>query len=127
MRPKQTQRTTQTRRRQIGRKVLQADRLSQALSSTPKRSRKNIRFTRFIQPKFAAALSVAVIGFAVIGFGAVQFYAGQRLAAQDTASKQERAKSISADACRRQKAEQKADLIGKVTYDELYDGDECDK
>ena len=127
MRPKQTQLTTQTRRRQIGRKVLQADRLSHALGSAPERSRRNIRFSRFMRPKFAAALSVMIIAVAVIGFGAVQLYAGHRLAAQDTASKQERAKSISADACRRQKAEQKADLIGKVTYDELYDGNECDK
>jgi hypothetical protein len=46
-------------------------------------------------------------------------------AAKQIASQKERA--AKADACRRAKAEQKADLIGKVTYDELYDNDECDR
>lgn len=58
-------------------------------------------------------------------------YNDQVAAAQKVqATEQQRilkANSAEADACRRKKVEQKADQLGKITYDQMYDGNECDR
>lgn len=119
------------RHRQIGRKVLLADRLSHALGSTESKKANHLLGFLKRRPK-TIALTCAVVACAgILGLTTVQFYTTKAEAAQKAAATEKQAKlakkSIAAEACRRKKAEQKADLIGKVTYDQLYDYDECDK
>lgn len=84
-----------------------------------------------MRPKLIALLCLMLIIVGAIGIGGAQYFTSRAAAAERAAAtvRQDKlaAKSMAAEACRRKKAEQKADLIGKVTYDELYDYDECDK
>jgi len=131
MKPKSATHKPSTRHRKIGRKVLLADRLSNALNDS--KIDKSTRIWHFIplRPKLIALLCLMIIIVGAIGIGGAQYFNSKAEAAQKaaTAERQHKlaAKSLAAEACRRKKAEQKADLIGKVTYDELYDYDECDK
>lgn len=123
--------TTSPRNRRIGRKVLAADQLAHALGgSTAKKTRKDWHKT-FLQPKLVVPALVCVIVVGILGWIASQAYFAQQASVQKAEdqrlSDQQRAKAVKADACRRAKLEQKADLIGKITYDELYDHGECDK
>jgi hypothetical protein len=119
------------RHRQIGRKVLQADRLARALGSPTGKSAKRIWRFPSVKPKvlmISGAALVIIISASV--FGARAYMA--QVAAKESAAaaiqiKQVRAKSAAANACRQQKVEQKADQLGKITYDELYDYDDCEK
>ena len=83
------------------------------------------------RPKTIALLCLSVALVGMLSFTGYQFYVAKAEAAQKAAATEKQTKlakkSIAAEACRRKKAEQKADLIGKVTYDQLYDYDECDK
>lgn len=131
MKPKIHTHKHSTRHRKIGRKVLLADRLSKALDdSASKNSMSKLRIIP-IRPKFIALLCIMIIIVGAIGIGGAQYFTSKAASAQKAAdaARQEKkaAKSLAAEACRRKKAEQKADLIGKVTYDELYDYDACDK
>lgn len=117
--------------RQIGRKVLLADRLHHALNAN---SRTKSRFPwrlPALRPKFIALACIVVVAIGTSGFMATQFYLSKVAAEQKAAAakqqNEQKAKSIAAEACRQKKAEQKASLIGKVTYDELYDHDACNK
>ena len=119
------------RHRRIGRKVLLADRLAQAVApNTQKRGGKDWRVI-FAKPKFAASIVIGVLIVGVLGFTGMQAYSAQQAKARQAEATEQFAlqkeKAAKADACRRAKLEQKPDLVGKVTYDELYDGDECDK
>lgn len=131
MRPKQVTQSNSIRPRRIGRKALQADRLSRILTkhNSSKFDVAN-KFIRVHRVKLTA-VSLAVIIFGIVGSFGIQAYNAQQVAAQkaEAAKAQDiaRQKSISADECRQKKAEEKSELIGKVTYDELYDGNECDK
>lgn len=131
MRPTSTPHPSSLRHRRIGRKVLQADRLARALSATKPKKTKLLWPMSSLRPKVIALVCAIVIGVGAIGFTGSQVYFAQvdktqKAAAAERQSKLE-AKSIAADACRREKAEQKADQIGKITYDELYDYGECEK
>ena len=131
MKRTQASREQQIRRRQIGRKVLQADHLNHALNAGKRRSVvPNWKFL-LARPRRTAAAGLVVVLVGAVGFGLMSAYQSQATTAQKAAVIQQqntiRSKSAAAEVCRRQKAEQKADLIGKVTYDELYDYDECDK
>lgn len=131
MTPSRPTHKSTVRHRQIGRKVLQADRLSRALVDN--KNKKPTFVDRFssVQRKTVIIVGLVIIGVGVLGFGGASMYFGQVAVSQKAAAVKQQAKSekksVEADACRRAKAAQKADLIGKVTYDELYDGDECDK
>jgi hypothetical protein len=131
MKPIFTTSPASPRDRRFGRKALQADRLARALqsskTSTPKRS------WRLPVPKpknllIACAVLVFAGGASVI---ALQYFSSQAAVRQKAEDLQMqkivKAKSLAADACRRKKAAEKIEQIGKVTYDELYDHGECDK
>ena len=123
--------TTLPRNRRIGRKVLAADRLAQAVStSTAKKTHKDWHKT-FLRSKLVVTALVCVVAFGILGWIASQAYFAQQASVQKAENQrladQERAKAVKADECRRAKLEQKADLIGKITYDELYDYGECDE
>ncbi len=119
------------RQRQIGRKVLLADRLSHSLKATQPTKVKQLLGLLQQRPKTIALLCLSVALVGMLSFTGYQFYVAKAEAAQKAAATEKQTKlakkSIAAEACRRKKAEQKADLIGKVTYDQLYDYDECDK
>lgn len=124
--------TSSTRHRQIGRKVLQADRLARALNTPSAKHRKSL-WGRLpsIQPKVLAAICAISLIVGIIGVAGARVYMAQIANSERAAiaeqQRQTRAKDVAASACRQKKAEQKADQLGKVTYDELYDYDECDK
>lgn len=119
------------RDRRIGKKALQADRLARALqsskTSTPKRSRR----VPLPKPRNLLIACALLIFIGVAGAVALQYFSSQAAARQKAADLQMqkivKAKSLAADACRRKKAAEKVEQIGKVTYDELYDHGECDK
>ncbi len=121
---------TSNRSRRIGRKALQGDRLARALSASQQaRPKRSLHLP--LRPRAIAITAAVVISIGVLGFAGSQFYLAQAATAQKAAAveRQSKAKasSLAADACRRKKVEQKADQIGKLTYDELYDYNECDK
>ena len=119
------------RHRKIGKKVLFADRLSHAMR--PRKSRLESFKDRLptLSRKQVIVMGVAVVVISSAALGAVRAYTSYAEAKQREVVKQQevllKAKSAAADACRREKAQQKAELIGKVTYDELYDYGACDK
>lgn len=119
------------RDRRIGRKVLLADRLSHALDRSSKRPSIVPSRFRSIPRKAAFGVAAGVLVLGLTGTALIHHFSTQAAAAQKVAATKEQqrleAKSRAADACRRNKAEQKADQLGKVTYDELYDYDECDR
>jgi hypothetical protein len=123
--------TTSPRQRQIGRKVLQADRLATVITRTAGNQQKKSWRMPTVRPRIIGAICAALIVIGVTSFIGLQSYMGKVAATQKiTAEKQQRvleAKGIAADACRRKKVEEKAALIGKITYDELYDHNSCDK
>ena len=129
MKPK-TQSKSSDRSRRIGRKVLHADRLAKALGTTRPKQAKSFRRYLTLKPKVTVLATIAVIFLGSLSFGGLQFYATQNTKAQKAQIaeqlKKEKVDSEKADACRRQKAQEKADQIGKVTFDELYDYGECD-
>ena len=115
----------------IGRKALQADRLSRALALSNKKSTKRSLRLPTLRKNTILAIGIALVIVLGVSAGGVRYYTAQAEANKKAALLQQqkdvKEKSSIADACRRKKAEQKADLIGKVTYDELYDYGECDK
>lgn len=119
------------RHRKIGKKVLFADRLSHALR--PKKTRRESLKDRLpsLSRKQLITIGLAAVIVSSVAFGAIRAYTSYAEAKQREVVKQQevqlKAKSAAADACRREKAQQKAELIGKVTYDELYDYGACDK
>lgn len=123
---------TLRRNRRIGKKVLLADRLSHAVGKT-KRRNDPFRHVRAVasRPKSLAAALTLVVAIGVAGSFALQAYTSRQTVAEEAAAAQElatqKAKAAAADECRRGKLAQKADLVGKVTFDELYDDDECDR
>lgn len=122
---------TANRYRQIGRKALRAERIARSINSSMQAKPKRSWRLPHLTPKVIALLCALVVIVGVAGFAVQRYYHHQALMAQIKADIKRqgelRAKSMAADACRRKKAEQKADLIGKITYDELYDYGECDK
>lgn len=122
---------TLIRNRRIGRRVLQADRLSMVLSTASQKKARTLWRVPHISRKVLIAACVALVCIGIVGGIGMQRYSAQVAAAQKAAAAKQlaelKAKSASADACRREKAEQKADLIGKITFDELYDYGACDK
>ncbi len=130
MKPTRRADSVSLRHRRIGRKALQGDRLARALSASHHAHKKDL-WGKLLRPKAIVVTSAITIVLGAAGFIGSQFYFTQAAATQKAATteqqNQAKTKSIAADACRRKKVEQKSDLIGKITYDELYDYDECDK
>lgn len=83
------------------------------------------------RPKTSALMTVGVLALCVLAAGGAHHYSTTTAAAEKAATEKryalEKQESLAADACRRKKLEEKADLLGKVTFDELYDNDECVK
>jgi hypothetical protein len=119
------------RRRQIGRKVLQAERVSRLLEADKHSQAKSSRLRFRLNKKLAVIVGVILVVASAGGAAGYQHYARKASAAKfaDMIERQKalKAKSEAADKCRQEKAEQKAHLIGNITYDELYDYGECDK
>lgn len=117
------------RHRRIGRKVLLADRLARSLNRSASPAGRWDWLKR--NKRYAVAASIGLFVVVTVGVSVTQFYSNQTAASEKIATEkleaETRQKDIAADACRQKKAQDKADLIGKVTYDELYDGNECDK
>ena len=132
MRPTHTSERTSVRHRKIGRRVIRADHLNRALETKNKKTMLSwLRHVPSIRPRTIALTGMAILVVTAATFGGLQIYLGQ-VAASEKAATAERqdeleAKRVAADACRRQKLEEKADQIGTITYDELYNHGECDK
>ena len=119
-----------SRTRRIGRKVLQADRIARLLKK-PEAAPKRTWPLPALKPKTYALTGVMLLIVTLIGIGGSRIYLVQVAAAQKIEiEKQQKIaefNSKEADACRRKKTEEKAELVGKVTFDELYDYNECTK
>lgn len=115
----------------IGRKALLVDRMSRTLANTGPTKAKRPSPTVLLQPRAIAIVCIVAVVLVALGFACAQYYRTKAAEAHQAAAvdrqKKLIEKSAAADACRRKIAEQKADLIGKVTYDELYNHGECDK
>lgn len=119
------------RHRRIGRRVLLAHRLNPA-SKPAKQNRIAALKSRIkARPKTSALLAVGFLALCVLATGGAHLYSTTTAAAEKAATEKryaaEKRDSLAADACRRKKFEEKADLLGKITFDELYDNNECDK
>jgi hypothetical protein len=83
------------------------------------------------KPKVVAIACVVILLVSALGVGATRYYNSQAAAAEKVAAtakqKKLEVKNAAAVACRQKKAEEKADQLGKITYDELYDHNACDK
>ena len=120
--------------RRIGRKVITLARISSVMdrklgSSQPIKKRRlpqiQFRFTKRVA--FILGGAVLLAGLAMTGVVIYQKQAAAVAAkAAEVKLEAERKEKASAMACRKQKLESKRELYGKVTYDELYDGNSCD-
>lgn len=119
-------------KRRIGKKAMTLCRtsllLERKVAELPKQRRKFViswRPARLHYALFASFVAVCVLGTA--GYA---YYQQQQSQVIQTATKiaEERAREASerSDECRKQKVAAKSDLLGKVTFDELYDYSVCD-
>lgn len=75
--------------------------------------------------------AVAVVAVLVIGGGTygLNFYQARQYAEQQAAVRAEAKRvevaNAKAQQCYKQKTEEKAAMLGKITFDQLYDGDAC--
>lgn len=131
MKPRQTSNPKATVQRRIGKKVLMADRLSHALELSRNNKSGWRSILPAINPKLAIGICAGILLIGALGFNGIKFFSNQQAMAEKTAAtaKQERLaeQSRAASECRQKKAAAKSDQIGKVTYDQLYDGDSCDR
>ena len=132
MRPTHRKQEASIRHRKVGRKVLSADRLNRALETKNKKTMFSwLRRVQSIRPRTIALVCTAILVVSAVTFGGIQVYLGQVADSEKAAAAARRdeleAKRVAADACRRKKLEEKADQIGTITYDELYNHGECDK
>lgn len=126
--------------KRIGQKAMSCGRVQTALEarmpkqvSKAKKNRKRPRIS-FTMPVLShlqlGILGAACVVLLVSGVGYYFYYQEQdkqRAVAEQRRIEQDRAAEKIASECRRQKAAEKADQIGLLTYDQLYDYDECDK
>ena len=119
------------RNRRLGRKTLQADKLSSVLAKSQPKQNQLSRLLKVPSARTALAITAGVVVLLSVGAVAYSMHSDQVATAEKKAAAIQnvklKAKSDAADACRRQKAQEKSELIGKVTYDELYDYGACDK
>ena len=124
----------QLRRRRIGKKVLACNRIARVLerttgASAKKKQQKTPRFKPTKLQVLVTSASIVVVTL-VVGGGYTLFHnyqvEQQKQAAAANAIRVEAAEAKSAE-CRAKKAEEKADQIGMITYDELYDYKSCDQ
>jgi len=131
MKPKTVTYDSAINHRRIGRKALLADRLSHAVGNK-KDDDLSAKIKRLLSnPKKAALVGSAIVIVVSLALTGTKLVNDQVATAQSiqaaTTQRVLKQKSEAADACRRQKFEQKAELVGKVTYDEMYDGNACDR
>ena len=123
-----------TNHRRIGRKVITLARISSVMdrklvAAQPIRKRHlpqiKIQFTRRVALVLGSIILLA--GLATTG---AFFYQKQAAATEAKAAQAkletERKINAAAVACRKQKLDSKRELYGKITYDELYDGNACE-
>lgn len=119
------------RNRRLGRKTLQADKLSSVLGRSQSKQSPLSTILSALKTRTAVAIIAGIVVLLGVGTVAYSVHRNQLATAERKAAAAQdiklKAKSDAADACRRQKAQEKSELIGKVTYDELYDYGACDK
>lgn len=124
-------------RQRIGRKAMACGRMDVAIQSkignTPSpKSRRRMSFAPVTAFAKRHALPLAIVGAVLIaGFGGYKIFAYQQhlqAVEKHKAYEQERmAAHKRIVECEKRKAEAKPELIGKVTYDELYDYGACNE
>lgn len=122
--------------KRLGKKALFYARVAPALGDAIRTKKKDSRVIKFLKRVRAfkatrkqlilAAIAVVVLGVAI---AAGVLYQQKRLVDAQAAAKAEsdRVEKVNAAAqlCYQQKTKQKQSMLGKVTYDQLYDGDSC--
>lgn len=118
-----------SRQRNIGRTSLKADRLASLLETKTPQKRAHAWRLPHVQRKVAIGVCAVLVLVSAVSVGGMHLYTSKQIADQKALAiiqqAKERSNNIAADACRQKKAAEKANLIGKVTYDELYDFNEC--
>lgn len=129
----------QTHRRRIGRKAMACGRMDVAIRSkigddpaVSSKSRRKLSFAPVTAFAKRHALPLAIVGAVMIaGFGGYNIFTYQQRVREAEQQKKYEAERMAAHKriveCERRKAEQKPELIGKVTYDELYDYGACNE
>ena len=119
------------RQRRVGKKALQSDRISKALGMPVPAKPKGVLHRFNMRPRTVAISAAVVLVVLVAGTIGSKILVDQAAAAEKVqlAEQQKitKRKDDAARACRLEKATQKSDLIGRVTFDELYDKNECNK
>ena len=121
--------------RRIGKKAIFYGRIAPTLGVVPPAPAAGkkpgiMRTVRAYRPtKKHLAIVIGVVVFITSGVVGGYFYqqkiaADERAAAQAAAQKAEKANAV-AQQCYRQKTAEKTDMLGKITFDQLYDGDAC--
>ena len=109
------------RYKRIGRKALLVRKIDSVIRNDAKPKRRTFSIFRPSRLLVGSLFAATVL--------AIALYAGYTHYSSQVAAREQAEFKISserANACRQQKANENAHLIGKVTYDELYDGDSCD-
>jgi hypothetical protein len=122
----------QLKLRRIGKKVIFYHRVAPALGavSKPKEKRSWISAVKSFRPTkkqlIITAAAVVVIGIiAAVGIIVDQKkQADEKAAAATEAARIERV-NAAAQVCYQKKMKEKAAMLDKITYDQLYDGDSC--
>lgn len=122
----------QLKLRRIGKKVIFCHRVAPALGAVPKSEKKPswISAVKSYRPTkkqlVITAIAVVVIGIVV----AVSIILDQKRQADDKAAAAAEAARVekvnaAAQVCYQKKMKEKAAMLDKITYDQLYDGDSC--
>lgn len=114
--------------RRIGKKILSCSRTATLLYGELKQKKWQLPKVRLTKKHVAIACGVALlIAASGVGYKVYDNYQieQRRIAAEEKSVRDASARAKSNE-CRAQKVAAKADQIGKITYDELYDYTVCD-
>lgn len=121
------------RTRRIGKKVIFCGRIAPALGAVtqiPDGKRPFIDKVKLFRPTKKQALITAALLVLFIGAGfGLNAYNAKRIADQQAAVKAEAMRVEEQNAtmqeCYKKKTAEKTDMLGKITFDQLYDGNAC--
>ncbi|QQS22130.1 hypothetical protein IPM09_01120 [Candidatus Saccharibacteria bacterium] len=118
--------------KRIGKKTMSIYRTSALLEkkSVQNKPRRTLRLPSWRPSRRQYIIATTILVFGLMSSGAYLYWRGEQDKASRAAERaqQERARqaSIKSNECRKQKLAAKADQLGKITYDELYDYTVCD-
>ena len=119
--------------KRIGKKAIFYGRVATSLGAVASEKKKKPsivqRLLAFRPTKKQTVVALSILMVIGLITGGLVMYQNKKIADQQAAERAEQARldkrNAAAQICYKQKIKEKASMLGKITYDQLYDGDAC--